>query len=112
MAVDAAQVLLGHAFYNKYHHVHGAEAGTVGRHVYGRVQGFGFGIAHIVWRDERLLVQRTEDGKGSIEHDAGIERTVDILVGVADGNGSGGRCHASAHTENGKWDGQQQADYL
>ena len=74
-----------------------------------RIEGIHLGIGHVVWMYEGFLTDGTDEGKGGVKHDSGLGGTVDVLVGVAEGDGTDSFGKASTHSADGKWDEKQEA---
>ena len=91
-------------------HIARDEGCSVGRIVLGGEDGIEFFLcSEISGIDKRLLAQRANDREGRVEHDGGIGRTADVLIGVGDGNGAYGCGEASAHTGHGEPNHNEQS---
>ena len=98
--VVIAKVLFSKTFKNDNHHIHWSELGGIGRNMNWREDAFHLLLWHVVRSDERSLVECANDGKRRVEHDARFAGLVDILVGIADGDGASGCGEAATHTSN------------
>ena len=104
-SVVEAEVLFAEALQDEHHHVHRAELCRVGGLVNGRIQRQSLPVAHVMRRGEGTLRQRAEDGKGSVEYDARLDGAVDVLIGIADGDGTHGMGETAAHATDGEGNG-------
>ena len=108
-------VFAGEAFHDEYDHVASAadEGFELGRRsVDGREEGVHLVGCHVVRVGEGVLADGTDNGEGGVEHDGCLLGRVDVLVGVADGDGASVACEATAHGEDGHGDGHQQCQRL
>ena len=69
----------------------------------GTVDGVETVVGEVLRVGEGGLAHGAQQGEGSVEHDGCLVGTVDILVGVADGDGTDGRGGTAAHTYHRQW---------
>ena len=80
--------------------------------MYRRIYGKCFTFGHIVGNNKSLFPECTENRKRCIQHHPRIQRPVDILIGITNGNRTCSSCHTSTHTKYCKRYGNQQSNGL
>ena len=76
----------------------------------GCIEGIHLGVGHVVGDDEGFLADGADEGEGGVEYDGCFGRTVDVLVGVADGDGANGGGEASPHAADGEGNGDEEGE--
>ena len=87
--VEESQIFLSVAFDDNHHHVLGCEFDGVGRFVNRGVNGFELSlVVKVVRIAVYIFSQGAQQCKRCVEHQCCINRTVHILVGVANRDGA------------------------
>ena len=101
-------MLFAVTFQYQHHNVAWCESAIPGRLVEWGIEGLRLLFAHIIGNNKRRLFQCPEDGERRVKHDTSLGRTIDILVGVADGDGAGRLGETASNGTDTQWDGNQQ----
>jgi len=109
--VVVAKMLFSETFEDENHYIHWAKLGGIGRKMDRREDAFHLLLWHVVGGDKRSLVEGADDGKRGVEDNARFACLVDVLVGVADSDGTCGSGEATTHSCYAEWhqDGKEDA---
>ena len=96
--VKATNILTAKALDDDDHHILLTLHERIRRCMDRRIDGIQLLLCIVIRYYEDRLVDGTDDGERSIQHDGSLLRTVYILIGIADGDRTNCRGETSTHT--------------
>ena len=114
--VVISKIFAGETFHDDHHHIfcardHGNSVGGGGI-VHRGENEFHHLVGEVVGVFEGFLAESPYDGEGCVEDDGSLPRGVDVLIGVADGDGTGIAGETASHGEYRHRDGNSESDGL
>ena len=112
--VERADILLAHALDDEYNHV----LVRVAQFIHYRMKvdraigGLHLLIGHIIGGDKCFLAEATDHRERRVQHYRRLNRAIDILVSVADGDGASARRDTAADAHDGQRNHYQQGNSL
>ena len=101
-------MLLAVTLQDEYHYIARRKCDTVIRLMEWGIESKRFLVAHVCRNDKRRLFDGAQDRKRRVQHDARFGRAVDVLVGVADGDGAGRFSKTATDGADAQRDGRQE----